>query len=142
MPRRAFLVAVVSKVSGTAFWHDEGLSQPTVEESLEELGELVTSRGYQVVGQTVQMRTRPDPRFLVGKGKVSELTAVVEELDIDVVVFDDELSPAQTRNLEEVLGRPVLDRTAVILEIFAERAHSREGKLQVELARLQYLLPG
>ena len=72
MPRRAFLVAVVSKVSGTAFWHDKGLSQPTAEESLEELGELVTSRGDQVVGQTVQMRTRPDPRFLVGKGKVSE----------------------------------------------------------------------
>ncbi|MGI6486988.1 MAG: GTPase HflX [Syntrophothermaceae bacterium] len=141
MPRRAFLVAVVSKVSGTAFWHDKGLSQPTAEESLEELGELVTSRGDQVVGQTVQMRTRPDPRFLVGKGKVSELTRVVEELEIDVVVFDDELSPAQTRNLEEALGRPVLDRTAVILEIFAERAHSREGKLQVELARLQYLLP-
>lgn len=143
MPRKAFLVGVDIK-SGkrtAAVNSSSDAASNKVEESLEELMELVRSRGYEVTGQTIQAREQPDKRYFIGSGKVSELAVLAKELGIEVFVFGDELSPIQIRNLEEALERPVLDRTAVILEIFAERAHSREGKLQVELARLRYLLP-
>lgn len=143
MPRKAWLVAVefkaTHKTPGTYLRTD---SRPTpAEESLEELAELVRSRGDEVIGQTIQARKQPDGRYFIGSGKLRELAVLVEETGAEVVVFDHELSPVQVRNLEEALDRPVLDRAAVILEIFAGRAHSREGKLQVELARLKYLLP-
>ena len=112
-----------------------------VEESLAELAELVRTAGGEVVTEVIQRRGAPEPATLIGTGKVAEVKAVVEDLEADIVVFDDELSPAQLRNLEEALAVKVLDRTQLILDIFAQRARSREGKLQVELAQLQYLLP-
>jgi GTP-binding protein HflX len=89
----------------------------------------------------VQTRAAPDPATYLGKGKLAELGQLCEELDVDTVVFDDDLSPAQQRNLEKELGRTAIDRTAVILDIFAQNAHSQEGKAQVELAQLRYLAP-
>ncbi len=112
-----------------------------VEESLAELAELVKTAGAQVMTEVVQRRSAPEPATLIGSGKVDELKQVVVDLELDLVVFDDELSPAQQRNLESKLEVKVLDRTQLILDIFAQRARSREGKLQVELAQLQYLLP-
>ena len=94
-----------------------------------------------VVLRVLQERPRPDPATFLGSGKVKALAVSCDELRADVVIFDNELSPAQLRNLEEVLGRKVLDRTQLILDIFARRARTREGKLQVELAQLKYLLP-
>src|SRR5207342_1888989 len=93
------------------------------------------------VARTTQRRSAPDPATYVGKGKVDELREISLEVDSDTVVFDDELSPAQQFNLEKILGRTAIDRTAVILDIFAQNAHSQEGKAQVELAQLRYRLP-
>jgi GTP-binding protein HflX len=109
--------------------------------SVEELGLLAESAGARVVSTVIQERARREPATLIGRGKVAELAAVCEEAAADVVVFDDELSPAQQRNLEQALGRKTLDRTQLILDIFARRARTREGRLQVELAQLDYLLP-
>ena len=109
--------------------------------SLDELTRLLDTAGGEVVHRVQQRRPHPDPATLVGTGKVDELRALAAAHDADSVVFDDELSPAQQRTLEERIGRKVLDRTIVILDIFAQRAASREGKLQVELAQLTYLLP-
>lgn len=89
----------------------------------------------------LQERPAPDPAYFVGRGKVDELRAQAEELGLDLLVFDDELTPGQQRNLEDRIGRKILDRTQLILDIFARRARTREGKLQVELAQLSYLLP-
>ncbi|MCA9855136.1 MAG: GTPase HflX [Dehalococcoidia bacterium] len=111
------------------------------EDSLEELAELATSAGARVVGATIQRRRTPTAATYIGKGKLEEVGADRQELGANVVIFDDELSPSQQRNLEEELGIKVLDRTALILDIFATRASTREGKLQVELAQMQYLLP-
>jgi GTP-binding protein HflX len=111
------------------------------EADLEELALLVDTAGADVVGQVVQRRGAPDPATYLGKGKVAELKELSEALDCDTVVFDDELSPAQQRNLEKLLGRTALDRTAVILDIFAQNAASVEGRAQVELAQLRYLQP-
>lgn len=108
---------------------------------LDELALLVDTAGADVVGRIVQKRPAPDPATYLGKGKVEELRLLSEALDCDTVVFDDELSPAQQRNLEKLLGRTALDRTAVILDIFAQNASSIEGKAQVELAQLRYLQP-
>lgn len=94
-----------------------------------------------MVGSLLQERSRKDPATLIGRGKVEEVAARAQEANADVVVFDDELSPAQQRNLEERLSRKTLDRTQLILDIFAKRARTREGRLQVELAQLEYLLP-
>lgn len=110
-------------------------------ESLEELARLAETAGAVVVGSVLQRRPRPDPATCVGKGKVDELRARATEGGTDLVIFDDELSPAQQRNLERALGVKVLDRTALVLDIFAQRARSREGRLQVELAQMTYLLP-
>src|SRR5690606_13062282 len=97
--------------------------------------------GAETVGRVVQKRGTPDVATFVGRGKVDELRELITALDADAAIFDDELSPAQQRNLEERLGVQVLDRTIVILNIFADHASSREGKAQVELAQLTYLLP-
>ncbi len=109
--------------------------------SVEELAELVDSAGARVVSTAVQERARRDPATLIGRGKVGEIAALCEAAQADVVVFDDELSPAQQRNLEQALGRKTVDRTQLILDIFARRARTREGRLQVELAQLDYMLP-
>ena len=108
---------------------------------LDELAQLVDTAGADVVGRIVQRRSAPDPATYIGKGKAAELHELAEALDCDTVVFDDEMSPAQQRNLEKLLGRTALDRTAVILDIFAQNASSVEGKAQVELAQLRYLQP-
>jgi GTP-binding protein HflX len=111
------------------------------EAGLDELELLVDTAGADVVGRVVQRRTRPEPATYIGKGKVEELKALAEAVDCDTVVFDDELSPAQQNNLEKALGRTAIDRTAVILDIFAQNASSQEGKAQVELAMHRYRLP-
>ena len=118
-----------------------GESEESVESSLDELALLVDTAGADVMARTTQRRDRPDPAYYVGKGKVDELREISLEVDSDTVVFDDELTPAQQYNLEKVLGRTAIDRTAVILDIFAQNAHSQEGKAQVELAQLRYRLP-
>ena len=112
-----------------------------VRDSLDELGELATTAGAVVLGTGTQKLDVPNTATFIGPGKASEFAAQSRELGVDTVIFDDELSGAQTRNLEETFGCKVLDRTSLILEIFGHRARTREGKLQVELARLQYLLP-
>lgn len=111
------------------------------EYSLEELSRLAETAGAEVQGQVVQRRKSPHPAYYVGRGKAQELARLVQETGVDLVIFYDELSPSQARNLEKVLEVKVLDRTALILDIFAQRARTREGKLQVELAQLDYLLP-
>jgi GTP-binding protein HflX len=111
------------------------------EHSLDELAGLATAAGAEVVVRVLQERPKPDPATFLGSGKVDALCLACEEEDVGVVVFDNELSPAQLRNLEAALERKVLDRTQLILDIFAGRARTREGKLQVELAQLKYLLP-
>ncbi len=118
-----------------------GESEEAVEASLDELALLVDTAGADVMARTLQRRDAPDPATYVGKGKAEELREISEDVDSDTVVFDDELSPAQQYNLEKILGRTAIDRTAVILDIFAQNAHSQEGKAQVELAQLRYRLP-
>jgi len=112
-----------------------------VEAGLDELELLVDTAGSEAVGRVVQRREHPDIATFIGRGKVDELKLLTRSLGADAAIFDDELSPAQQRNLEERLGVKVLDRTIVILDIFAQHASSREGKAQVELAQLSYLLP-
>jgi GTP-binding protein HflX len=112
-----------------------------VEASLDELALLVATAGADVAARVVQRRESPDPATYVGRGKAAELHALSESVDADTVVFDDELTPAQQRNLEKILGRTAIDRTAVILDIFAQNAHTEEGNRQVELALLRYRLP-
>jgi GTP-binding protein HflX len=116
-------------------------SVEAAEESLEELSLLTETAGAEPVHVTLQRRTTPDPATYVGKGKAEELRQLSEALDVDVVVFDDELSPAQQRNLEQLFARDVVDRVALILDIFAQHATSQEGMVQVELAQLRYRLP-
>ena len=111
------------------------------EASLDELDALAATAGAEAVGRVVQARETPDPATFIGKGKLQQLHDVVHDSDAGLVAFDDELSPGQLRNLEERLGVKVIDRTALILDIFAMHARSREGKAQVELAQLDYLLP-
>lgn len=109
--------------------------------SLEELARLVETAGAAVVGVVAQHRPRPDPALCIGAGKVAEVRGLAAAHGADLVIFDVDLSPAQQRNLERALSTKVLDRTAVVLDIFAQRARSREGRLQVELAQMTYLLP-
>ena len=113
----------------------------SAEDSLEELKQLADTAGAEVVARFLQKRPKPDPAFFIGRGKVQELALYVQQENVDLCIFDDELSPAQQRNIEQAMGVRVLDRTALILDIFAQRAHTNEGKLQVELAQLQYTLP-
>ncbi len=112
-----------------------------VRESLAELEELAETAGTQIVGEGVQKMTVPVAATYIGPGKAEEFARACKESGVDTVIFDDELSPAQTRNLEKIFGCKIMDRTALILEIFGQRARTREGKLQIEHAQLQYLLP-
>jgi len=119
----------------------DGGSIEEVEASLDELALLTDTAGADPVERAVQRRMVPDPATYIGKGKAHELAELAEVLDVDVVVFDVALSPGQQRNLEKLFERDVVDREAVILDIFAQHAHSRAGMLQVELAQLRYRLP-
>jgi len=110
-------------------------------DSLHELAALADSAGIPTLAQVIQKRTLPVPATFIGKGKVAEVREAANELAADVIIFNDELSPAQARNLEEVIGKKVIDRTQLIMDIFAQRAATKEAKLQVELAQLSYLLP-
>ncbi|UMZ75006.1 GTPase HflX [Natranaerofaba carboxydovora] len=112
-----------------------------MEESLHELSRLADTAGYETAGTLMQRRKTPHPGYYLGKGKVEELKLACEELEADTIISDDELSPAQVRNLETDLELTVMDRTGLILQIFSNRASTKEAKLQVELARLEYLLP-
>ena len=108
---------------------------------MEELSELAASAGGVVVGDGLQKLQAPCASTFIGKGKAEEFAELCREADVDTVIFDDELTPAQSRNLEKLFNCKVLDRTSLILDIFAQRARTREGKLQIELAQLQHLLP-
>jgi GTP-binding protein HflX len=113
----------------------------SAERSLEELAGLADAAGADVVLRVLQERPKPDPATFLGAGKIETLAASAAETNVDVVIFDNELTPAQLRQIEEEVGRKIVDRTQLILDIFARRARTREGKLQVELAQLKYLLP-
>ena len=112
-----------------------------VSESLAELEELAETAGTIIVGEGVQKMASPVAATYIGPGKAEEFARLCKENEVDTVIFDDELSPAQTRNLEKIFGVKIMDRTALILEIFGQRARTREGKLQIEHAQLKYLLP-
>ena len=133
-PPRQERVALVGLVTGDAL-------RVQAERSLEELAGLADAAGACVALRMLQERHKPDPATCIGGGKVVALAAACAETDVDVVIFDNELAPAQFRQLEDRLTRTVIDRTQLILDIFARRARTREGKWQVELAQLQYLLP-
>lgn len=111
------------------------------EASLDELELLAHTAGAEIAGRTVQRLERPNPAHYIGKGKLEDIVAEKDDTNYSVVIFDDELSPSQQRNLENALGVKVLDRTALIIDIFARRAQTREARLQVDLAQSQYLLP-
>jgi GTPase len=128
---RAILAALIT----------EGMDAWQVEDDLDELAQLVKTAGATVCGRMTQARLAPDPRVFLGSGKVQELSLMVQEYGANLVVVDHELTPNQQRNLEEAVGVKVIDRTELILDIFAQRAQTKEGKLQVELAQLKYLYP-
>jgi GTP-binding protein HflX len=111
------------------------------EESLDELRSLASSAGAQIAGEFTQRRDRPDPATLIGKGKLEEIAGAAASVSADVILFDHDLSPSQQRNIERVVHARVIDRTQLILDIFARHARTREGQLQVELAQLEYMLP-
>jgi GTPase len=119
----------------------EGVSKWDLRDSMEELAELANSAGAEVVDTITQKLQKPTAPYYIGKGKAELIKESFKDQHVTSVIFDDELSPAQGRNLENLLSRKVLDRTQLILDIFAQRARSREGRLQIELAQLQYLLP-
>jgi GTP-binding protein HflX len=118
-----------------------GVSKWDLRDSMEELAELAHSAGAEVVDTVTQKLQKPTAPYYIGKGKAESIKDSIQDRQVTSVIFDDELSPAQGRNLETLLARKVLDRTQLILDIFAQRARSREGRLQIELAQLQYLLP-
>jgi GTP-binding protein HflX len=132
LPERAFLVAVASKGS---------VDRWSAEDSIDELAQLAGTAGAEVVGKLIQRLPRPSKAYYLGRGKLAELVALKDSTRYNVAIFDDELSPLQQRNLEEALQVKVIDRVALILDIFARRARTRDGQLQVELAQHQYLLP-
>ncbi|MBA2622184.1 MAG: GTPase HflX [Chthoniobacterales bacterium] len=119
----------------------DGVSKWDLADSMEELRELANSAGAQVVSLVTQRLEKPTAPYYIGKGKAELIKKSFQEQQVTSVIFDNELSPAQGRNLENLFSRKVLDRTQLILDIFAQRARSREGRLQIELAQLQYLLP-
>jgi len=133
MPRRERAVIGAVRLPSQRRWQ--------IEESLEELAGLVEAAGGSVVERVVQERKAPSPALYFGKGKIDEIGQAAHARDANLFVSDDRLSPSQERNISEALGIKVVDRTALILDIFAQRARSSEGKLQVELAQLTYLLP-
>jgi GTP-binding protein HflX len=127
--------------TGIASEPAHGLPGLDAEESLAEFRELVTSAGGVVAAELLQRRAKPDPATLIGSGKVEEIAGVAASVEADLVLFDHDLTPTQLRNLEAALPCRVLDRTQLILDIFARHARTREGQLQVELAQLEYMLP-
>ena len=130
-PSRAILVGIKLRDN----------SMHETEESLQELQQLTETAGIEVVCETIQPRNTPNPTYFIGEGKVEELKPLVEELDADAIIFDEELSPAQNRNLEKALDIATIDRTGLILQVFAQRALTKEARLQVALAQLEYALP-
>jgi GTP-binding protein HflX len=130
-PERALLIGL----------EKAGVSKWDLQDSMEELRELANSAGAEVVDTITQKLPRPTAPYYIGKGKAELIKESLQDRRVTSVIFNDELSPAQGRNLENLLARKVLDRTQLILDIFAQRARSREGRLQIELAQLQYLLP-
>ena len=130
-PSRAILIGVKLRNN---LMHD-------TEESLQELRQLAETAGIEVVYETIQSLNTPKPTYFIGEGKVEELKPLVEELNADAVIFDEELSPAQDRNLERVFEVATIDRTGLILQVFAQRALTKEARLQVALAQLEYALP-
>jgi GTPase len=147
LPRTAMLARDAARAS---FDEDDETAAPgpsshgssfDMEASLEEFRELVTSAGGEVAAEIIQRRPKPDPATLIGSGKVEELEGIVASTGANVILFDHDLSPTQLRNLEAALPCRVLDRTQLILDIFARHARTREGQLQVELAQLEYMLP-
>ena len=121
--------------------HSFGPDEDSDERTMAELAALLETAGGECVGMTLQNRPAPDARTFIGEGKAEEVKALAEMNDADLIIFDNELSPSQMSNLEELTGKTVLDRSALILDIFAQRARTGEGKLQVELAQYQYILP-
>ena len=117
------------------------IPQFSAEESLEELRSLATSAGAQVAGEFLQRRDKPDPATLIGKGKLEEIAGAAASVSADLLLFDHDLTASQQRNIENVVHTRVIDRTQLILDIFARHARTREGQLQVELAQLEYMLP-
>ncbi len=134
-PERAASVTLITRELASRY------GDPTLECRRDELHQLVRTAGGQIVREFVQERSTPDPATFIGSGKAGEIAGVVDGLNIDMVVINHELSPGQQTNLEAAVGAKVIDRTRLILDIFAQRARSREGKIQVELAQLSYLLP-
>lgn len=130
-PRRAFLVGLIVP----------GQPGHVVEEHLDELAQLADTAGAQVVGRAIQARKAPDAATFIGSGKAEEIGAEAKELEADLLIFDDDLSGSQVKNLEEATKLAVMDRSALILDIFDQRAHTREARTQVELARINYMLP-
>ena len=130
-PEKVFLVGVELKNRNGA----------DVRDLMAELSELAQTAGAEIAGEGIQKMDSPAPATFIGKGKAEEFANFCKRAGVDTVIFDDELSPAQSRNLEKIFGCRVQDRTALILEIFSQRARTREGKLQIELAQLEYLLP-
>ena len=130
-PRRAFLVGLILP----------GQPGYVVEEHLDELAQLADTAGAQIVGRAMQARKSPDAATFIGKGKAEEIAKAAQELGADLLIFDDDLSGSQVRKLEALTKLSVMDRSALILDIFDQRAHTREARTQVELARLNYMLP-
>ncbi|MFN3872755.1 MAG: GTPase HflX, partial [Ignavibacterium sp.] len=125
---RAMLIALDTKE----------FSKETVEEHIDELEELASTAGAETIFKIVQSKRGIDPAFYIGKGKAEELAQLIELNEINIVIFDDDLTPVQVRNLEKLFNRKVIDRSGLILDIFASRAKTKEAKTQVELAQLQY----
>jgi GTP-binding protein HflX len=119
----------------------DGMTEQQFEDSTSELVRLVESAQGEVVGMVQQKRSRPDPKTVIGQGKVEDVTQEAQRSGANLIVFNRDISATQARNLEEEIGLRVVDRTEVILDIFAQRARSQAGKLQVELAQLEYMLP-
>lgn len=130
-PRRAYLMAV--HMLGQPAWE--------VEDHLDELARLAVSAGVQVMGRAIQKRRSPDPATFIGSGKAKQVAKLADEHECDVILFDDDLTASQVQKLENLMDRQVMDRSGLILEIFHQRARTREARTQVELAQLQYLLP-
>jgi GTPase len=119
----------------------QGTTKASSDESINELARLADTVGVEVTEKMIQVRENPDSAYYVGKGKAEEIASAYKELDLSMVIFDNDLSPAQTRNLEEVIEGKVIDRTRLILDIFAQHARSKEAMLEVEVAQLAYQLP-
>ena len=130
-PERVFLIGVEL----------QNRDRAAIRDSLAELGELTTTAGGEVIETGIQKMESLSPATFIGKGKAEEFADFCRRQDVDTVIFDDDLSPAQCRNLEKIFECKILDRTSLILDIFAQRARTREGKMQIELAQLQHLLP-